>query len=164
MKKPHALVRCTLDTPLGTMTLAAHDTGLAWAGFDGQRHAPDTTAWQPSRDHPILRQACEQLLQYFASERTRFDLTLDLISGTAFQRSVWQQLLHIAPGTTCSYGAISQRIGQPSAARAVGAAIGRNPISIIVPCHRVVGVNGAMTGYAGGIDRKIALLQLESTI
>jgi methylated-DNA-[protein]-cysteine S-methyltransferase len=104
------------------------------------------------------------LLQYFASERTRFDLTLDLISGTAFQRSVWQQLLHIAPGTTCSYGAISQRIGQPSAARAVGAAIGRNPISIIVPCHRVVGVNGAMTGYAGGIDRKIALLQLESTI
>lgn len=164
MKKMLAWVRCTLDTPLGTMTLAAHDTGLVWAGFDGQRHAPDTTAWRPSQDHPMLQQASEQLQQYFASERTLFDLVLDLGGGTAFQQAVWKSLLGIAPGTTCSYGTISQRIGKPSAARAVGAAIGRNPISIIVPCHRVVGAHGAMTGYAGGIDRKIALLQLESSI
>ena len=89
---------------------------------------------------------------------------LDLGGGTAFQQAVWKSLLDIAPGTTSSYGTISQRIDKPSAARAVGAAIGRNPISIIVPCHRVVGAHGAMTGYAGGIDRKIALLQLESSI
>ncbi|HNV58877.1 MAG TPA: methylated-DNA--[protein]-cysteine S-methyltransferase [Rhodoferax sp.] len=164
MKKMLAWVRCTLDTPLGTMTLAAHDTGLVWAGFDGQRHAPDTTAWRPSQDHPMLQQANEQLQQYFASERTLFDLVLDLGGGTAFQQAVWKSLLDIAPGTTSSYGTISQRIDKPSAARAVGAAIGRNPISIIVPCHRVVGAHGAMTGYAGGIDRKIALLQLESSI
>ena len=89
---------------------------------------------------------------------------LDIRGAVVRLDTVWQSLLGIAPGTTCSYGTISQRIGKPSAARAVGAAIGRNPISIIVPCHRVVGADGAMTGYAGGIDRKIALLQLESSI
>jgi methylated-DNA-[protein]-cysteine S-methyltransferase len=145
------------------MTLASHETALVWAGFDGQKHAPDTSAWQLSAAHPLLRQACEQLHQYFATTRTVFDIPLDLSSGTAFQQSVWQSLLGIAPGTTCSYAAISQHIGKPKAVRAVGGAIGRNPISIIVPCHRVVGSNGALTGYAGGVDRKIALLQLESS-
>jgi methylated-DNA-[protein]-cysteine S-methyltransferase len=156
--------RCTLTTPLGSMTLAAHDTALVWAGFDGQKHAPDTGAWPQSDSHPVLRLACEQLQDYFASGRRSFDVPLDLSGGTAFQHSVWLSLLDIAPGTTCSYGTISQRIGKPKAVRAVGAAIGRNPLSILVPCHRVVGANGALTGYAGGIDRKIALLQLESSL
>jgi methylated-DNA-[protein]-cysteine S-methyltransferase len=145
------------------MTLAAHDTALVWAGFDGQKHAPDTNAWPLATAHTVLRQAQEQLQQYFATERTIFDVPLDLSSGSAFQHSVWHCLLSIATGTTCSYGTISQRIGNPKAVRAVGGAIGRNPISIIVPCHRVVGSKGALTGYAGGIDRKVALLQLEST-
>jgi methylated-DNA-[protein]-cysteine S-methyltransferase len=163
MKYSPKTVRCNLATPLGAMTLAAHDTALVWAGFDGQKHAPDTSVWPLAAAHTVLRQACEQLQQYFVSERTDFDIALDLSSGTAFQQSVWRSLLGIASGTTCSYGTISQQIGNPKAVRAVGGAIGRNPISIIVPCHRVVGSNGALTGYAGGIDRKIALLQLESS-
>ena len=156
--------RCTLTTPLGPMTLAAHDTALVWAGFDGQKHAPDANAWPHSGSHPVLRLACAQLQEYFASGRHSFSIPMDLSGGTTFQRCVWLSLLDIAHGTTCSYGTISQRIGKPKAVRAVGAAIGRNPLSILVPCHRVVGANGALTGYAGGIDRKIALLQLESSL
>ena len=163
MKKLSTIVRCNMTTPLGRMTLAAHDLALVWAGFDGQKHAPDTNAWPMSDANSVLRLACEQLQQYFASKGTAFNIPLDLGSGTPFQQRVWQALLGIAPGITCSYGAISQHIGNPKAVRAVGGAIGRNPISIIVPCHRVVGSNGALTGYAGGIDRKIALLQLESS-
>ena len=163
MKKLSTIVRCNMTTPLGRMTLAAHDVALVWAGFDGQKHAPDTNAWPMSDANPVLRLACEQLQQYFASKGTAFNIPLDLGSGTLFQQRVWHALLSIAPGITCSYGAISQHIGNPKAVRAVGGAIGRNPISIIVPCHRVVGSNGALTGYAGGIDRKIALLQLESS-
>jgi methylated-DNA-[protein]-cysteine S-methyltransferase len=164
MNFPKETVRCNLTTPLGPMTLAAHGNALVWAGFDGQQHAPDTALWQHASTHPVLCLASEQLQQYFASGRRNFDIPLDPGGGTAFQQSVWQALLDIAPGSTCSYGTLSQRIGKPKAVRAVGAAIGRNPISIIVPCHRVVGAHGAMTGYAGGIDRKIALLQLESAL
>ncbi len=162
MKHSQQTVRCSLPTPLGPMTLAVRETALVWAGFDGQKHAPDRSAWPLSDAHPVLRLACEQLQQYFASERKAFDIPLDLGSGTAFQQSVWHSLLGILPGTTCSYATISQLIGKAKAVRAVGGAVGRNPISIIVPCHRVVGSNGALTGYAGGIDRKVALLQLES--
>lgn len=143
------------------MTLAATDSALVWVGFDGQKHAPDTSAWPMAKDHPVLRQAAEQLQQYFAGERTVFDLPLDLRQGTAFQQSVWRSLLGIAGGATSTYGAIGQAIGRPKAVRAVGAAVGRNPISIIVPCHRVVGSDGSLTGYAGGVERKQALLQLE---
>ena len=164
MKFPPKTVRCTLTSPWGPMTLAAHDQALVWTGFDGQQHAPDTAAWPLSQQYPVLRLACEELQQYFAAERSRFDVPLDLSSGTAFQQRVWQALLDIAPGATTSYGAISQSIAQPSAVRAVGGAIGRNPISIIVPCHRVVGRDGALTGYAGGLPRKVALLQLESRL
>ncbi len=102
-----------------------------------------------------------QLDGYFSGQRTTFDGALDLRAGTPFQQAVWQALRAIAPGTTTSYGALSRAIGKPRAVRAVGAAIGRNPISIIVPCHRVVGSSGALTGYAGGLQRKSALLQLE---
>ncbi len=164
MNTSHKIVRCGFDSPWGPMTLVAHDDALVWVGFDGQKHAPDLTQWPVAADHPILRLAAEELRQYFAGERSQFDVPVDLSRGTPFQQSVWAALRGITPGATVSYGAISQGIGKASAVRAVGGAVGRNPISIIVPCHRVVGSNGAMTGYAGGLPRKVALLQLESRL
>ena len=160
----HNTARCSLPSPWGPMTLVAHDTALIWVGFDGQKHAPDYKQWPVRTDHPVLQAACTQLQQYFAGERHNFDLPMDLSNGTDFQQRVWQRLLHIAPGATTSYGAISSDLAQPLAVRAVGGAVGRNPISIIVPCHRVLGRDGAITGYAGGVDRKVALLQLESRL
>lgn len=162
MNTSRKIVRCALASPWGPMTLVAHDEALVWVGFDGQKHAPDFSQWPESPDHPLLRLASEELRQYFAGERSHFDVPVDLGNGTAFQQRVWNALLDIAPGATTSYGAIGQAIGNAAAVRAVGGAVGRNPISIIVPCHRVVGSNGAMTGYAGGLPRKVALLQLES--
>ena len=155
-------VRSTLHSPWGLMTLAANDHALVWVGFDGQKHAVDTLAWRLDPSHPLLRQTAEQLQQYFAGERREFDIALDLACGTPFQQRVWKRLLDIGHGQTCSYGAVSLALGQASAVRAVGGAVGRNPISIIVPCHRVMGANGSLTGYAGGLERKIALLELES--
>jgi methylated-DNA-[protein]-cysteine S-methyltransferase len=159
---PPTTVRCPLATPLGAMTLAATDAALVGAWFDGQQHQPSFDAWPLQPDHPLLRTAAQQLLEYFAGQRRQFDIPLDLSGGTAFQQAVWAQLRSIAPGSTVSYGYISQQIQNPAAVRAVGAAVGRNPISIIVPCHRVLGASGALTGYAGGLNRKIALLQRES--
>jgi len=101
------------------------------------------------------------LQRYFAGTLMSFDLPLDLL-GTPFQRSVWQALLRIPAGRTCSYGELAHAIGKPAAARAVGAAVGRNPVSLVVPCHRVLGAGGALTGYAGGVERKRALLELEA--
>ncbi|MFZ3128681.1 MAG: methylated-DNA--[protein]-cysteine S-methyltransferase [Rhodoferax sp.] len=164
MKFTPTPVRCALASPWGPMTLAANDTALVWAGFDGQRYETDLQHWPVDATHPVLRQTVEQLQQYFAGARQTFDVPLDLGCGTAFQQRVWQALLAIAPGSTSTYGAVSQHIGQPSAVRAVGGAIGRNPISILVPCHRVLGAQGALTGYSGGMDRKIALLQLEGCL
>jgi methylated-DNA-[protein]-cysteine S-methyltransferase len=157
---------CTLhiDSPLGGVTLAATGTGLAGVWFDAQRHAPDMRGWRSDADHPVLREATRQLLDYFAGRRTRFDLPLDLSHGTDFQQAVWQALRGIPPGATTSYGALGARIGNRAAVRAVGAAVGRNPISVIVPCHRVIGAGGALTGYAGGLDRKTALLTLEGAL
>ena len=174
MKFDTTLVRCTWSGPLGPMTLAAHDTALTGIWFNGQQHQPALNAPQLPTDppldsqlhlpsHPLLHQATLQLQQYFAGTRKLFDLPLDFTGGTAFQRDVWRALLDIAPGTTVSYSTIGQRVGRPTAVRAVGAAVGRNPLGIVVPCHRVVGANGSLTGYAGGLDRKIALLQLESS-
>lgn len=156
--------RCALASPWGPMTLVAHDEALVWVGFDNQKHAFAFNPLPESTDHPVLRLASNELHQYFASERSQFDVPLDLSGGTAFQQSVWKALLEIPPGTTTSYGAISQAVGKPRAVRAVGGAVGRNPIGIVVPCHRVVGSNGALTGYAGGLPRKIALLQLERSL
>lgn len=144
------------------MTLAATDDALIGLWFDGQRHQHDPSAWRVVHTHPVLDASIAQLQQYFAGERLRFDLPLDLSAGTDFQQQVWAQLRTIASGCTVSYGHISQQLHNPKAVRAVGAAVGRNPISIVVPCHRVLGAQGALTGYAGGLDRKIALLQLES--
>jgi methylated-DNA-[protein]-cysteine S-methyltransferase len=156
-----SIVRTAYASPLGPMILAASDAGLAGLWFEGQRHLPDTAGWPVRDDHPVLRQARAQLDDYFAGRRTAFDLPLDLQGGTPFQQSVWRALLGIACGETTSYGHLSARIGRPQAVRAVGAAVGRNPVSIVVPCHRVVGSAGALTGYAGGLPRKEALLQLE---
>jgi len=103
-----------------------------------------------------------QLAEYFSGRRQHFDLPLDLQAGTVFQQLVWRALLSIAAGATTSYGHLSAKIGKPAAVRAVGAAVGRNPISIVVPCHRVLGADGSLTGYAGGLARKTALLSLEA--
>ncbi|WP_240523270.1 methylated-DNA--[protein]-cysteine S-methyltransferase [Polaromonas sp. AER18D-145] len=123
-----------------------------------------TATWPSDPDHPVLKEVMQQLTAYFAGQRSRFDVPLDLAHGTAFQQSVWQALLDIPQGGTASYGEVGRRIGKPAAVRAVGAAVGRNPVSIIVPCHRVMGANGALTGYAGGLDRKTALLKLEGVL
>lgn len=162
MKYPSTTTRSTLRSPLGTIVLAATDTALVGLWFDSQRHQPDTSIWPVATRHPVMDAASDQLQQYFALERSTFDLPLDLSGGTAFQQQVWARLRAIASGATVSYGHISQQLDKPQAVRAVGAAVGRNPISIIVPCHRVLGANGALTGYAGGLDRKVALLELEN--
>jgi methylated-DNA-[protein]-cysteine S-methyltransferase len=164
MKFDPSIVQTRYDSPLGPMIVAATDRGLAGLWFEGQRHLPDSSAWPVQPQHPVLRRTVAQLEEYFGASRTSFDLPLDLHGGTAFQQSVWQALLAIPRGGTTSYGVVSQRIGQPAAVRAVGAAVGRNPLSIVVPCHRVLGSDGSLTGYAGGLDRKSALLHLEGAL
>ena len=157
--------RCTAQmryaSPLGPLLLARTKDGLAGAWFEAQKHHPAPIDAPVRDDDPLLQRAAAQLAAYFDGEATGFDLPLDLI-GTPFQVGVWRELLAIAPGRTCSYGDIARKLGQPTAGRAVGAAVGRNPISVIVPCHRVVGSDGALTGYAGGLERKTALLRLEA--
>lgn len=163
--KISASVSCTSFTsPLGPMLLAASEAGLAGVWFDQQRHMPDSTGWQQNEQHPVLKSAALQLSEYFAGTRTQFDLPLDWSHGTAFQQSVWRALLSIPRGLTTSYGALSLRCGHATAIRAVGSAIGRNPFTIVVPCHRVLGKDGSLTGYAGGLERKVALLQLEGVL
>lgn len=164
MKLPVHTQVTTTASPLGRITLAAAGQNLVGVWFEGQAHHPDVASFDQSPQHPVLRQAAEQLAEYFAGQRAAFDVPLDLTSGTVFQQTVWQALLGIARSQTCSYKALSEAIGRPSAMRAVGAAVGRNPLSIIVPCHRVVGANGALTGYAGGLERKTALLHLEGAL
>lgn len=168
MKFDPSIVQTSFQSPLGPMTLAATHAGLAGVWFDGQRHLPDELTapsdWPTDATHPVLKKTTRQLTEYFAGQRRDFELQLDLSGGTAFQQAVWQALLGIATGQTTSYGRISQTIGNPAAVRAVGAAVGRNPVSIIVPCHRVLGADGSLTGYAGGLDRKTALLKLEGAL
>lgn len=161
MKFHPSTVQTRWLSPLGPMLVAATDSGLAGLWFEGQRHLPDSSAWPHRPSHPVLVEAVAQLRDYFAGRRTQFELPLDLQGGTAFQQSVWQALLAIPSGGTTSYGDLSQRVGRPRAVRAVGAAVGRNPVSIVVPCHRVLGRDGSLTGYAGGLERKSALLELE---
>ena len=165
MKHPTHWVQTTVTTPLGDMRLAASPTGLAGAWFvTGQRHLPPDdhiASWPAAPHHPVLLAASEQLGAYFRAERQAFELPLDLTSGTPFQQLVWHALLGIASGHTRSYGEVAKGIQRPAAVRAVGTAIGRNPLSVFVPCHRVLGAGGALTGYAGGLDRKAALLRLE---
>ena len=173
MKFNASMVQTRCPTPLGNLTLVASPSGLAGAWFDNQRHLPAALAaqlagqsaiWPEQATHPILQEAAKQMTAYFAGRRNSFELPLDLSAGSPFQQAVWQALLAIPRGSTTSYGALSASIGRPSAVRAVGGAIGRNPLSIVVPCHRVIGRTGSLTGYAGGLDRKTALLQLEGAL
>ena len=161
MKFHSSLVQARHASPLGPMILAASEAGLAGVWFEGQRHPPACSGWRQAPRHPVLLEAMAQLDDYFAGRRATFDLPLDVTGGTPFQQSVWQALRTIARGQTISYRALGERAGCPAAVRAVGAAVGRNPLSIVVPCHRVVGADGSLTGYAGGLERKRALLQLE---
>lgn len=155
---------CRTDTPLGPITLARTEKGLCGAWFDDQRDAPPAASFRPDQARPddaLLSTACTQLQAYFEGRLQHFDLPLDLGTGTAFQQAVWQGLQTIGFGQLDHYGAIATRLARPRAVRAVGGAIGRNPLSIIVPCHRVLGSKGALTGYSGGLWRKQALLRHE---
>ena len=150
-----------VSSPVGTLKLVASDRGLAailWENDREDRVRLGAMAEQP--DHPVLAETVLQLSEYFAGTRTRFDLPLDF-HGTDFQKSVWAALLTIPPGETRTYAEIAAQVGRPSACRAVGAANGKNPISIIAPCHRVIGSDGSLTGFAGGLEGKQYLLDLE---
>ncbi|MCV7202461.1 cysteine methyltransferase [Mycolicibacterium peregrinum] len=148
----------TMDSPVGLLTLAGRDGRLMHLRMVDQTYEPSREGWE--RDDAAFPDAVDQLTAYFAGDLTEFDLELDMV-GTQFQRRVWEALLTIPYGETCSYGEIARQIGSPSGSRAVGLANGHNPIGIIVPCHRVIGANGNLTGYGGGLDRKRALLELE---
>ena len=151
---------CYLNSPIGDLLLAGDDDGLGLIGFPQgkMRHDPEPDWIFNEKPFAAVRQ---QLEEYFAGERKDFDLPLHL-SGTDFQVQVLQELQRIPYGETTSYGDIAKRIGRPKAMRAVGAANGRNPIPIIVPCHRVIGSSGDLTGFGGGLDTKEALLRLEA--
>lgn len=150
-------------SPLGPVLWLRTATGIAGMWFDAQKWFPESFDAPDRPDDPLIVEAARQLDDYFEGRRRAFDLPLDL-HGTPFQRAVWHALLAIPPGETCTYGDIARTVGSPSAARAVGAAVGRNPVGIIVPCHRVIGRDGTLTGYAGGLDRKEVLLRLEGVL
>ena len=159
-----ALVSTVVDTPVGPLTIVASDAGvraILWPDDDPSRVRLSPTTEQ--LDHPVLAATARQLDQYFAGERREFDVPLDAV-GTDFQLFAWSALRTIEFGATISYGEQAARMGDRRKARAVGAANGRNPISIVVPCHRVVGSNGALTGFAGGIDTKAWLLDHERQV
>ncbi|MBV7484504.1 methylated-DNA--[protein]-cysteine S-methyltransferase [Bordetella sp. BOR01] len=156
-----AVVYLDTDTPLGGLRLAASDTALRGAWFlDQSDLPPPSPAWRFAPTHPVLSQARDELAQWFAGQRREFDVALDP-QGTAFQQAVWQALLGLPFGTTCSYGDLAVSIGKPKSVRAAAQAIGRNPISIFIPCHRVVGRDTSLTGFGGGLARKQALLAHE---
>jgi methylated-DNA-[protein]-cysteine S-methyltransferase len=151
----------TIPSPVGALTLVASDAGLIAILWENDRPGRvKLRDLEEAPDHPVLAETARQLGDYFAGKRTRFDVPLDF-RGTDFQKSVWAALLTIPFGETRSYGAIARQIGRPNASRAVGAANGRNPISIVAPCHRVIGSNGALTGFAGGLAAKELLLGIE---
>ena len=158
---PSTTVYTKTASPLGTVVLSATDIGLSGIWFDRQKHLPSYKNWRLVPENAHLQRAKLALDAYFNRQIQSFDIPLDLHSGTAFQQKVWLALLKIPFGRTVTYQQISQHIGAPTAVRAVAGAVGRNPVSIMVPCHRVIGSNGTLTGYAGGLDRKLALLTLE---
>ena len=161
MTHPSAL---RIDSPLGPITLAASELGLCGLWFDDQKHSPfenERQQWPMAPNHPVLSSAAAYVQACLKAPSEPWSGPLDWSAGTPFQQSVWQSLLQIPPGQSLSYGELAAQLGRPRAMRAVGAAVGRNPLAIIVPCHRVLGAGGQLTGYAGGLWRKRALLQLE---
>ena len=154
------LVYDEFRSPQGPMVIAATAKGVAGVYFKGQKHFPETRDWRRDPRHPALRQAKRELQEYFARRRRRFTVPVDP-AGTPFQRAVWKAIAKVRFGGTLTYGELARRAGHPGSARAAGAATGRNPLGILVPCHRIVGADGSLTGYAGGLARKRALLALE---
>lgn len=155
------LVSRTVPSPVGDLVVVASPQGIVAILWPEDRPVRAGMAGTPKPgESELLDLAEQQLTEYFAGERTTFDLPLDL-RGTDFQRAVWEELRTVPYGGTVGYGELAASIGRPTAARAVGAAVGRNPVSIVVPCHRVVGADGSLTGFAGGLDAKRTLLALE---
>jgi methylated-DNA-[protein]-cysteine S-methyltransferase len=149
-----------MPSEMGNVTIQASDIGITGIWFENHTTMPSSLG-ERADSHLILVRAVQQLQEYFDAQRVVFDLPIDA-HGTPFQTAVWAALLQIPYGKTCSYSQIAQAIGKPKAVRAVGAANGKNPVSVVIPCHRVIGADGSLTGYAGGIERKIALLKLEA--
>jgi methylated-DNA-[protein]-cysteine S-methyltransferase len=151
------------ESPQGRMLLVAQEDGLTGVYFDGQKYLPQLDAeWRRDASATLVR-AKRELAEYFGRERKRFDIPL-APEGTPFQKAVWKAISGVSFGETISYGELARRAGSPGGVRAAGAATGRNPISIIVPCHRIVGSDGSLTGYAGGLARKRALLAMEAGV
>jgi methylated-DNA-[protein]-cysteine S-methyltransferase len=151
-------------TPLGSLFATAAGSSLTGIHFEGGRHAPAIAReWTEDPDSSPLRECAQQLRDYFEGKRQRFDLPL-MPQGTPFQKRVWEEIARIPYGSTLTYAELAARAGAPGAARAAGAATGRNPLSIVVPCHRVVGTDGTLTGYAGGLERKTMLLEIEGAL
>ncbi|HEX3733134.1 MAG TPA: methylated-DNA--[protein]-cysteine S-methyltransferase [Mycobacteriales bacterium] len=157
-RRTHTVV----DSPIGKLTLVATDGALAGVYMEQHRHRPPEQSFGELDSRPFA-EAIRQLEEYFAGSRTSFELPL-ILAGTEFQRRVWAGLRDIGYGETVSYGQLADRLGSPTASRAVGLANGKNPISIIVPCHRVVGSMGSLTGYGGGLERKQFLLDFEARV
>ena len=154
----------TIDSPIGPLGLVATDEGLravSWRGDETSVKLPEDMTEDPG--HPILRQAARQLAEYFNGDRTSFDVPLDL-RGTPFQVAAWRALGDIPYGSTRSYGEQAALIGRPKAVRAVGQANGRNPVPVVLPCHRVIGADGSLTGFGGGLDLKTQLLEHEGAL
>ncbi|MBO9332851.1 methylated-DNA--[protein]-cysteine S-methyltransferase [Achromobacter xylosoxidans] len=152
-----------IPTPLGDMRLVASAKGLRGAWFTDQDLLPSAEGWLLMHSDPILEQARRELDEWFASRRRGFEVPLDPV-GTAFQHQVWQALCDLEFGVLASYGELARRVGRPKGAQAVGGAVGRNPVSIIIPCHRVIGADTSLTGFGGGLPRKQALLAHEGNL
>ncbi|MBW7982115.1 methylated-DNA-[protein]-cysteine S-methyltransferase [Enterobacillus tribolii] len=150
-------------TPQGLLRVLFDEENVHGIYFEGQKYWPDFSGHHPSPSHPLAQRAEQQLREYFDGGRSDFDLPL-AVRGTPFQQSVWRALLTIPAGETCSYMALAVGLGNPRGVRAVAQAIGRNPWSVVVPCHRVIGSSGSLTGYAGGVNRKAWLLEHERKI
>ena len=155
-------VHAYCSTPIGTLMLAATPDGLSGAWFtEHQRDTPDPRDWPLAQNDPFIDEATVQITEYFNGLRRDFELLLDLSAGTLFQQAVWRALLGVKAGTAITYSELAVRTGRPDAVRATGSAVGRNPLSIIVPCHRILGQGQSLNGYGGGLPRKVALLALE---
>ena len=150
------------ESPIGQVLLTASESALTGLHFVGEKYYPGISpTWHYDASFAVIRLAVLQLDEYFSGDRKSFDIAV-APQGTEFQRQVWKTLSALRYGETATYSQLAQRLGNPSAVRAVGAANGRNPISIVIPCHRVIGADGSLTGYAGGLARKAALLRLEA--
>ena len=152
------------QSPLGPVIVIANDEGIWSIDFVNAKYAKRIGAdWVEDPKHPQLAEYFRQLAEYFAGKRREFDLPL-APRGTSFQERVWQEIARVPYGKTISYGELAKRAGAPGQARAAGAATGRNPVGVVIPCHRIVGADGSLTGYAGGLDRKQQLLELEGVL